>query len=223
MWGLGTGLSIRIRWSHSVLLLPGNTQWEGQCSAVKLFCSYCSEFSYKKLSRIKLTTRRKRIICAMSNYNFTFQEETSNLGPPTWRSTIWAILVPSRIGIAFIFRFHRRPIQLVVFVSVGLSSFLPHLLQVILGVEVASVPGLDSWPLEMSLTEMSINARNGSRQGLLESPCECCIEPPGSIEDTSLSFHIITRTCWCVYQFTLWQKYIPREGSENAALNLQVP
>jgi hypothetical protein len=46
-----------------------------------------------------------------------------------------------KIGITFIFRFHRRPIQLVVFVPVGLSSFL-HLLQVSLGVEVSTVAGL---------------------------------------------------------------------------------
>ena len=40
-------------------------------------------------------------------------------------------------GITFIFKFHRRPIQLVVFVPVGLSSFL-HLLQVLLAVELSS-------------------------------------------------------------------------------------
>ena len=39
-----------------------------------------------------------------------------------------------KIGITFIFVFHRRPIQLVVFVPVGLLSFLRHLLQVLLGV-----------------------------------------------------------------------------------------
>ena len=43
-----------------------------------------------------------------------------------------------KIGINFIFMFHRRPIQLVAFVPVGLSSLL-HLLQVLLGVEVSSV------------------------------------------------------------------------------------
>ena len=42
------------------------------------------------------------------------------------------------IRITFILRFHRSPIQLVVFVPVGLSSFL-HLRQVLLGVELSSV------------------------------------------------------------------------------------
>ena len=46
-----------------------------------------------------------------------------------------------KIGINFIFRLHRRPIQLVVFDPVGLSSFL-HLRQVLLGVEVSSVAEL---------------------------------------------------------------------------------
>ena len=41
--------------------------------------------------------------------------------------------------ITFIFRFRRRPIQLVMFVPVALSSFLRHFLQVLLGVEVCSV------------------------------------------------------------------------------------
>ena len=44
-----------------------------------------------------------------------------------------------KIGITFIFRFHRHPIQLVVFVPVGLLLFLRHLRQVMLGVEVSSV------------------------------------------------------------------------------------
>jgi hypothetical protein len=52
------------------------------------------------------------------------------------------ILVRINIGIAFIFRSHPGPIQLVVFVPVGLSSFL-HLLQVFLGVEdVRTTKGL---------------------------------------------------------------------------------
>jgi hypothetical protein len=38
----------------------------------------------------------------------------------------------------FIFRFHCRPIQLVMFLPVGLLSFL-HLRQVLLGVELSSV------------------------------------------------------------------------------------
>ena len=44
-----------------------------------------------------------------------------------------------KIGITFIFRFHRRPILLVVFFSVGLLSICWHLLQVFLGVEISSV------------------------------------------------------------------------------------
>ena len=44
-----------------------------------------------------------------------------------------------KIQITFIFRFYSRCIQLVVFVPVGLSSFLQHLQQVLLGVEVSSV------------------------------------------------------------------------------------
>ena len=52
------------------------------------------------------------------------------------------ISVRIKVGITFIFRFRRRPIQLVVFVPVGLSSFL-HLLQVLFGVEVTSVARLE--------------------------------------------------------------------------------
>ena len=44
-----------------------------------------------------------------------------------------------KIEIIFIFRFHRRPIKLVVFFPVSLSSLLRYLLQVLLGVEVFSV------------------------------------------------------------------------------------
>ena len=43
-----------------------------------------------------------------------------------------------KVEFTFIFRSHRRPIQLPVFVPVGLSSFL-HLLQVLLSVEISSV------------------------------------------------------------------------------------
>ena len=49
------------------------------------------------------------------------------------RVYIYYITWPSvriKIEITFIFRFHRQPIQLVVFVPVGLFSFLRHLLQV---------------------------------------------------------------------------------------------
>ena len=49
------------------------------------------------------------------------------------------ISVRIKIAIAFNFRF---PIQLVVFVPVGLSSFLRYLLQVFLGVQVPSVTRL---------------------------------------------------------------------------------
>ena len=41
-----------------------------------------------------------------------------------------------KIEITFIFRFHRRPFQLVMFVSVGLLSICWHLLQVLLVVEI---------------------------------------------------------------------------------------
>ena len=52
------------------------------------------------------------------------------------------ISVRIKIAITLIFRFRRRPIQLVVFVTVGLSSFLRHLWQVLLYVEVFSVARL---------------------------------------------------------------------------------
>ena len=35
--------------------------------------------------------------------------------------------------------------------------------------------------IRMDLKEIGINTRFGSEQGLLESPCECGLEPPGSI------------------------------------------
>ena len=38
------------------------------------------------------------------------------------------LTVRIKIGITFIFMFHRRPIQLVMFVPVDFSSFLQHLL-----------------------------------------------------------------------------------------------
>ena len=44
-----------------------------------------------------------------------------------------------KIEITFNIRLHRRPIQLVVFVPVGLSSICSHLLQVLLVFEVSSV------------------------------------------------------------------------------------
>ena len=44
-----------------------------------------------------------------------------------------------KIGITFIFRFHRRPIQIVLFFPVGLSLFLRYLLRDLLGVEVSSL------------------------------------------------------------------------------------
>ena len=51
-----------------------------------------------------------------------------------------------KIGITFIFRLHRHSIVLVVFVPVGLSSFL-HLWQVVLGVEFFSV----DWPEDLTV------------------------------------------------------------------------
>ena len=53
-----------------------------------------------------------------------------------------------KIGITFILSFHRRPIQLVVFIPVGLSSFL-HLLQVLLMLKFLLSPGLGSSPLDL--------------------------------------------------------------------------
>ena len=58
------------------------------------------------------------------------------------------VAVRIKIGITFIFRFHRCPIKLVAFVPVGLSSFL-HLGQVLLGVEVSSVARL--WQLTVAV------------------------------------------------------------------------
>ena len=67
------------------------------------------------------------------------------------------ISVRIKIGITFIFRFHRRPIQLVVFVPVGLSSFLRHPRQVLLGVQVCSVARLGQ------LTAGMISAQAGGQ------------------------------------------------------------
>ena len=58
-----------------------------------------------------------------------------------------------KIGITFIFRFHRHPIQLVVFVPVGLSSFIRRLLWVFLGVEVSSVARPGQLTVRFQITE----------------------------------------------------------------------
>ena len=58
------------------------------------------------------------------------------------------ISVRIKNGITFIFRFRLRPNLIVVFVPLGLSSFLRHLLQALLGAEVSSVVWLgqfDRW------------------------------------------------------------------------------
>ena len=47
------------------------------------------------------------------------------------------ILLRIKMGIIFIFRFRRRPIQIAVLFPVGLSSFSRHFQQVLLGVEVS--------------------------------------------------------------------------------------
>ena len=60
-------------------------------------------------------------------------------------------LVRIKIGITFISRFHLRPIQSVVFVPVGLSSFL-HLRQVLLGVQVSSVARLGQLTVWFKIT-----------------------------------------------------------------------
>ena len=66
------------------------------------------------------------------------------------------ISVRIKIGITFILRFHRNPIQLVVFVPVGLPSFLRHLLQVLLDVKVSSVtqPGQQKKDTQQDLQKM---------------------------------------------------------------------
>ena len=53
--------------------------------------------------------------------------------------TYGKISVTIKIGITFIFKFHQRPVQLVAFLPVGLSSILRHLRQVLLGIEVSFV------------------------------------------------------------------------------------
>ena len=58
-----------------------------------------------------------------------------NISLRIWRTSILRVKIEN----TFIFRFHRRPIQLLLFVPVGLSSSLRHLMQVLLGVEVSSV------------------------------------------------------------------------------------
>ena len=60
------------------------------------------------------------------------------------------ISVSIKIAITFIFRFHRRPIQLFVFVPISLSWFLHHR-QVLLGSKFLLTPGLNSWSLEFRL------------------------------------------------------------------------
>ena len=50
-----------------------------------------------------------------------------------------------KIEITFNLRLHRRPIQLVMFVPVGLPSFLRYRRQVLLGVEVSSVARPGQW------------------------------------------------------------------------------
>ena len=61
-------------------------------------------------------------------------------GPKKDKNCGWSVRETRvNIGITFAFRFHRRRISLVLFVPVDLSSFLRHLLQILLGVEVSSV------------------------------------------------------------------------------------
>jgi hypothetical protein len=67
------------------------------------------------------------------------------------------ISVRIKSGITFTFKLRNRPIQLVVFVPVGLTSFL-HLRQVLIGAEVSSVvlPGLLSAGVEITLLSPSL-------------------------------------------------------------------
>ena len=71
------------------------------------------------------------------------------------------------IGITFIFRFRCRPIQLVVFVPVGLSSFLRHLLHVLLGVEVSSVARPGQFTVRIQVQRSTVQAM---RQKKFKSP-----------------------------------------------------
>ena len=59
------------------------------------------------------------------NYEWPSKEAGENLS-----NSPVSLRIQIKIGISFIFRIHRRPIQLFVFVPVGLSSFLWHLRQV---------------------------------------------------------------------------------------------
>ena len=95
-----------------------------------------------------------------------------------------------KIGITFIFRLRHRPIQLVVFVLVGLSSFLLHRRQVLLGVEVSSVarPGLSFqlvWRCHQFLSGFLVNDHL--------SECHVSMQPAIMI----WLFYMPSPTSWC--------------------------
>ena len=62
-------------------------------------------------------------------------------------------IIKIKIGFTFIFRFHRRSIQIVLFFPVGLSSFSWHFKQVLLGVEVSSVSWLGQLTFGVQITD----------------------------------------------------------------------
>ena len=59
----------------------------------------------------------------------------------------------SKFELPVFFRLHRRPIQIVVFVPVGLSSSLRHLWQVFVFVEVSSVTWLGQLTVGVKITD----------------------------------------------------------------------
>ena len=74
--------------------------------------------------------------------------------PPYWNLYLYLCLsIRIKIGITFIFRFHSSLIKVVVFFLVGLSSFLLHPWQVLLGIEISAVARLGLLIVGVQITD----------------------------------------------------------------------
>ena len=114
-----------------------------------------------------------------------------------------------KIEITFIFRFHFRPIQLVVFIPVGLSLFLRHLRQILLGVKTSPVarPGqLTIQPIVLRLLGRSRSRRNphlkfGSTGNQTRELMVSIERDIAVLQDRMLSCRSHLTTCLQVFQF----------------------
>ena len=72
------------------------------------------------------------------------------------------ISVRMKTEIIFIFRLHRRPIQLDAFVPLGFSSFLRHLRQVLLGVVIFSVARVGQLTVGVQISDLKAHRNDTS-------------------------------------------------------------